>query len=234
VVIRLLRIEDFLLAGWSAVGVPLVALSGAGELLEFGGEPDLMAGLVQLGSVVAAIVAIATRPSAPAPLAPQPFQQAQGALMGPLIMSVTLVAVSASDHLALGIDGLVGGVGLIAIFGAFIFGDHLPVIDARLRRALVLPFVLVCAGIFDAFTADLLADVNLIDLVRAAALEETGFGLFIVTMVTAALGTFYAALVAAPRQLADPMPGCAPWPIRFVLFLVSSAIGIGWLTALAI
>jgi hypothetical protein len=235
VVIRLLRIEDFLLAGWSAIGVPLVAASGAGELLEFGGELSLPAGLIQLGAVVAAIVAVATRPSVQPPLAPQPFERTQGALFGPLILAVTLVSASASDHLGLDIEGLVSGVGFVAIFGAFMLGNRLPVVDARLRRALVLPFVLVCAGIFDAFTADLLAGVNLIDLVRAAALEETGFGLFILTMVTAALGAFYAALVAAPRQLADadPDPGCVLWPIRFVLFLVSSAIGIGWLTALA-
>jgi hypothetical protein len=232
--LRLLRVEDFVLAGWSAIGVPLVAVSGAGQLLQFGGEPSVPAGLIQLGAVIAAIVAVATRPSKTQVVVPPqpPFGGNLGAFFGPLTFAVALVAASASDHLGLAIEGLVSGIGFIVIWGAFMLGHRLPIIDAGLRRALVLPFVLVCAGIFDNFTAQLLGDVNLLELAQAAALEETGFGLFILTMVTAALGMFYFALVAAPRQLADPDPGCAAWPIRFAVFLVSSAIGIGWLTAI--
>jgi hypothetical protein len=235
VLARLLRPEDFVLAGWSAVGVPLVALSGAGQLLRFGGEPSLPAGLIQLVAVIAAIAAVATRPAGQAPLPPAPVANTQAGFFGPLTFAVGLVAASAADHLGLDVEGLVSGIGFIAIWGAFLLGDRLPVIDGRLRRVLVMPFVLVCAGIFDAFSAELLADVDLLELARAAAVEETGFALFILTMLIAALGMFYFALVAAPRQIADAGAdgGCALWPIRFVLFLVSSAIGIGWLTALA-
>jgi len=47
---------------------------------------------------------------------------------------------------------------------------------------------------------------------------------------------FYASLVVAPRMLVDPEAvagGCLVWPLRFVLYLVSAALGIGWLAALA-
>ena len=230
---RLLRVEDFVLAGWSAVGVPLAAISGGEQLLRFGGEPSLPAGLIQLAAVVGAIVAVATRPPGQVPVPGRPpFGGTIGAYFGPLTFAVALVAASASDHLGLNVEGLVSGIGFVIILGAFLLGDRLPVLDARLRRALVMPFVLVCAGIFDGFSAELLADINLLELAQAAAVEETGFALFILTMLTAALGMFYFALVAAPRQIADPAPGCAPWPVRFAVFLISSAIGIAWLTAL--
>jgi hypothetical protein len=51
----------------------------------------------------------------------------------------------------------------------------------------------------------------------------------------AGLAAFYASLVVAPRLLVDPEPadGCLAWPLRFVLYLVSAALGIGWLAALA-
>jgi hypothetical protein len=58
VLLRLLRVEDVVLAGWSAVGVPLLAVSGAEQLLRFGGERSLPAGLIQLGAVIASALGI--------------------------------------------------------------------------------------------------------------------------------------------------------------------------------
>lgn len=60
----------------------------------------------------------------------------------------------------------------------------------------------------------------------------TGLGLFIVGMLVAALAFFYASLVIAPRMLVDPEAiagGCLLWPLRFVLYIVSALLGIGWL-----
>ena len=44
-----------------------------------------------------------------------------------------------------------------------------------------------------------------------------------------------ACLVVAPRMLVDPeaIGGCLLWPLLFVLYLVSAALGIGWLAAVA-
>lgn len=55
-------------------------------------------------------------------------------------------------------------------------------------------------------------------------------------MLVAALAAFYASLVVAPRMLVDPeaIGGCLLWPARFVIYLVSAAVGIGWLTALGV
>lgn len=230
-----LRLEDLIVAGWNAVGIPIVAGTVAAPVLELGDTPSTSAGLIQLLSVIGAIVAVATRPvGAPAALGPDSAQGTRLALMGPLSAAVAFVAGSASGHLGLDLDGPLIGLAFLALVAAAVLGDRLPTIDAGLRRALVLPFILVCAGIFNGFAADLLGDLDVAALIAALTVDETGFGLFIVTMLIGGLATFYAALVVAPRVLVEPesSAGCVAWPLRFALYLLSAALGIGWLTAL--
>jgi hypothetical protein len=112
-----------------------------------------------------------------------------------------------------------------------VFGDRLPVIDAGLRRALVLPFIAVCAGVFNGFAADILDDVDVGQLIGSLRVDETGFALFIVGMLIAALAAFYGSLVVAPRD-PEAIGGCLMWPVRFLIYLISAALGIGWLAAL--
>ena len=55
---------------------------------------------------------------------------------------------------------------------------------------------------------------------------------FVLMMVVGGLAVFYAMLVVAPRQLADPEDAGFRWVLRFALFLSASLVGIGWLTVL--
>jgi hypothetical protein len=230
-----LRIEDLLLAGWNLAGVPIVAAGSLAPILALGDEPNAPAGAVQLLAVAGAIVAVATRPAGATGSPPLPAGGVRLAFIGPLVGAVAFVAGSASAYLGLEIDGLVIGTAFVVITAAMAFGDRLPVIDARLRRALVVPFILVCAGIFNGFAADMLDGVDAGQLLAALTVDETGFGLFVVGMIVAGLAAFYAALVVAPRVLVDPEPsgGCLVWPARFVLYLVSAVLGIGWLAVAA-
>ena len=230
-----IRVEDLLLAAWNAAGVPLVATAGLAPIITLGDAPNPGAGVVQLLAVVGAIVAIGTRPAGAIP-GPEPLgTKSRYGFIGPLVGAMAFVAGSASAYLGFGVDGLVVGTAFIVIVAAMAFGDRLPVIDAGLRRALILPFILVAAGIFDAFAADILAGLDVGQLIAELTVDETGFGLFVVGMVIAGLAAFYAALIVAPRVLVDPQPdeGCVAWPLRFVLYLVSAALGIGWLAAIA-
>jgi hypothetical protein len=221
--------------------VPLLSVSGRSgtSLLSLDADLNVVVGLVQLVAVVGAIVAIATRPASVA--------QSSGAFsdpslsvgrampfIGPLIGGIAFVAGSASHHLGVAVDGIAIGIASIAITAALAFADRLPVVDAALRRVLVMPFILVCAGIFDGFAAEILAGIDLDAIIGVgqAASGEIGFVLFILVMLVGGLAAFYSALVAAPRQLADP-ERIGLWPVRFVLFLVSALTGIGWLTLLA-
>ena len=230
-----LRIEDVALAGWNLVGVPLVLAGSLAPALALGDAPDQLAGSIQLLAVVAAIVAVATRPTGSIP-SPEPLgTDARLAFYGPLVAAVMFVSGSVSAYLGVAIDGLIVGTSFLVITGAMVFGDRLPVIDAGLRRALILPFILVCAGIFNGFAADILDELDVGELVRSLTVDETGFGLFVIGMLLAGLAVFYASLVVAPRMLVDPEEGggCLMWPVRFALYIASAVLGIGWLAVLA-
>jgi hypothetical protein len=231
-----LRIEDLLLAAWNLVGVPLIALSALAPALTLGDAQDPVAGIIQLVAVVGLIVAVATRPTGSIPSDIPLGTDARLAFYGPLVAAVAFVAGSASAYLGLGIDGFVVGTSFLIITGAMVFGDRLPVIDANLRRAFVVPFIAVCAGVFNGFAADILDDLDVGQLLTSLTVDGTGFGLFIVGMLVAALAFFYASLVVAPRMLVDPRAvagGCLLWPLRFVLYIVSAVLGIGWLAVVA-
>jgi hypothetical protein len=228
---RNLRFEDAALAGWNALAVPLLAGSGLSPLIQLGDEPHLLAGIVQLVAVIGAIVAIATRPASGGPSAlPGPSIGMLEAIIGPLVLGVAFVAGSAAVYLGLSIDEPITGIAFLTIVAAMAFGDRLPVIDAGLRRLLVLPFILVSAGIFNGFAADLLTGLDPRLLAAASFSAEAGFVLFVGLMVVGGLAVFYAGLVAAPRLLADPGQSGA-WPLRFLVYLLSALFGIGWLTA---
>ena len=228
-----LAAEDLALAAWNVAAVPLVALSGLGQIVRLGDSPDLAAGVVQLVAVIGAIVAIATRPAGSSlPAVQAGTIDARMGFIGPLVLAISFVAGSASTYLGLSVEGPVVGSAFIAMVAAMVFADRLPTIDPWLRRAMLLPFTLVCAGIFDGFAAQLLGDVNVGELVTSLTVDKTGFGLFVLGMLLAGLAVFYAGLVVAPRALAAPeeQMGCLVWPARFVLFVVSAVLGIGWLT----
>jgi hypothetical protein len=230
-----LRIEDLLLVGWNLAGVPLVVVGTLAPILSLGDEPNAGAGAVQLLAVLGAIVAIATRPIGITEQDALLAGRARLAFIGPLVGAIMFVSGSASAYLGFGVDALATGTAFIVIVVAMVFGDRLPVVDGRVRRALILPFVLISAGIFNGFAADVLDGLDVGELLASLTVDETGFGIFIVGMILAGLAFFYAALVVAPRTLVDPEPGsgCLVWPLRFALYIVSAVLGIGWLAVIA-
>jgi hypothetical protein len=224
-----LRSEDGVLAAWNVAGIPLLARSPLGPMLELGDAPNAAAGIVQLLAAIGAIVAIASRPAGAQPGAePGPTGAVVMVYIGPLIGGIAFVAGSASSYLGAEVDGLITGVAFLAAVAAMAFANHLPVLDVDVRRLLVLPFILVCAGIFNGFAADILEgfDPRLLSLESFSA--EGGLVLFIGLMLLGGLAAFYAALVAAPRALADP-EHAGFLPIGFAVYVVSALLGIGWL-----
>lgn len=238
-----LKIEDITLAGWNLAGIPLLVAAGGllAAVMSLGDAPNTAAGVIQLAAVAGAAVAIATRPAGadggPPPPLPGVGSSADGrmAFIGPLAFAVAFVAGSASTYLGVNLEGpiIAGAFGVIIV--AMAVGDRLPVIDARLRRALIFPFIAISAGIFNGFAADMLSGLDVGALVSALTVDETGFGLFVIGMVLAGLAVFYAGLIVAPRVLIDPEPehGCVVWPLRFALYIASAILGIGWLAILA-
>jgi hypothetical protein len=229
-----LPVEDVGLAAWNALGVPVAAASGAAAVVRLGDEPDMVAGTLQLLAVLGAIVAVATRPAGvAAEPGPATFALRVG-FIGPFMGAVAMVSGSVSGYLGLGVDGLLVAAGFVAVVAALALGDRLPVLPAWVRRGLLVPFLLVCAGIFDGLAADLLQELDVGELIGALRVDATGFGLFVVGLLLAGIAAFYAALIVSPRVLVERQSpaGWLVWPVRFVLFLASALLGIGWLTLL--
>jgi hypothetical protein len=66
------------------------------------------------------------------------------------------------------------GSAFIVMVAAMVAGDRLPTVNPMLRRVMLLPFILVCAGTFDGFAAQLLGDVNLLALIGSLRVDQTG------------------------------------------------------------
>ena len=218
--------EDLVLGLWNLVALPI----GAGIPGSWSGsEPSPLAGLLMVVAVVGAIAALATRPSGPRP---RTTEARLWLFAGPLVGALALVGQTGAERLAFPGTGLVLGIAFVGGMVAFVFSDRLPVIDRDIRRALVMPLVLVGAAIFQEFSAELLDGVDLVGLLTgtadaaATSPEMAALGLFILTMVVGGAAAFFLMLVVAPRELADPSDHLGVWVIRFVLFLVSAVTGI--------
>jgi hypothetical protein len=219
--------EDFLLAGWNLVAIP-VGTAVAGSWSSGAGTPLL--GLIEVAAVLLAIVALATRPSGSgAP--PNGFRT--WILSGPLIGALALVGQEGAQRLGLPGTDVVLAIALLVGIGAIVLVDHLPVIEAGRRRLLVVPLILIAAGIFQEIGTDIVGAFDVGGFVAGwgsvagSPAQALTIGLIVLSAAVLGSGTFFAMLVIAPRELADPEPRPSVWLARFVLFLVSAATGIG-------
>jgi len=219
-----LRPEDGMLAAWIGIGAPALTAVGGDGLAE-----GLLAGVVIVASVVAAIVCLGTRPRDQPRVELGETDGPRWILAGPLVGALGLVSSIGIDHLGLADDAIVAGPVSLAALVALLANPWLPVLDARWRRLLVLPFTLVAGTIFAGFSADLIDGLDPGTVIGSIGTPEAVLVAFIIVMIMGGLGAFYAMLVVAPRQLADPEDAGFRWIIRFGLFLVAGLTGIGWL-----
>jgi hypothetical protein len=227
--LRALRVEDGILAAWVGVAQPLAASSALGSV-----ATSALAGVAMMIAAAAAIVSLGTRPAEQPPVLVGDAGAPRWLFAGPLVGALALVAGEAGNRLAPAGLGWVGMLLPIAAVGALVANRWLPMVSSTVRRALVLPFVLVCATFWSEFAVGVLDGLDVTQLTAAIGTEEASLAAFIAVMLFGGLAAFYTMLVVAPRVLADPEPGGGwRWALRFVLFLIASVAGIGWLTALA-
>ena len=217
--LSLLRVEDWLLAGWVLAVAPILArLEPAAGPFD-GGQPAQ--GILRLGAVLAAFACVTARSETPAGRS-----VAQSAAVGPLAGGVLLVALSGGTALGLGSTAvpvymaMAGAVAVVARFA-------LPPLAAPLRRALVTPLVLVSGGLF----------WSVLDAIRGAGLTaaasprihlDPGTWLPATGFFLAFSGVYYAMLVYAPRQVAEREGGPVTWVVRYALFVAGTLLGVGW------
>jgi hypothetical protein len=221
-----LRIEDGVLAAWLGVLAPLGAAAGGQSLTE-----GPVAGAVMVVATLLAIVCLATRPpdQPGVHLTDEERVAPRWILAGPLVGGTAIISATGFEQLGIrGVD--LSGFVLLAAVAAIVLNRFLPVLPTLTRRLLVLPFMVVAGSLFNLLTAGILGTIDPADVVASIGTPQWGLTAFILLMVGGALAAFYAMLIVAPRQLADPERGGFRWVIRFLLFLVASLTGIGWLT----
>lgn len=219
---RWLRLEDVLFAAVGLFGLPLL-----GRLLGLGSSPSNgldaptpLTGAFGLVAVAGVLVCLCTRGAGE----PPPFGDGQLTFEGwarfPLIAGVGIVALETLPGLGIDADPVLG-ITLLAIMISVLGYRWLPVVPVAARRALVVPMGLLATGAFDQMMGSGLADVTR-ELLTGQAPQGTGVFLPLMVGVVAAL---YAALVAAPRAIADPGATWLTWIVRFLFLLVALVTG---------
>jgi hypothetical protein len=222
-----LEAEDVVLGVWNLVAIPVgTAVAGSWQ----GSEPAPLLGLVEVAAVLLAIAAMATRPAV---IEGPAGEFRTWILSGPLVGALALVGQSGAERLGIPGTEVVLGIALLIGLGAIAFGDRLPVVDRGHRRLLVLPLILIAAGVFQDIGTDLVEGLDPGALVAGftsgagVSSQELTLAGLVAGVVVLGSAVFFAMLIVAPRELADPEPRPSVWLLRFVLFLVSAATGIG-------
>jgi hypothetical protein len=209
-----------------AVVVPalLTTQAPAAGLFDPGRPLDGLLGVV---AVVGAAVCLAAR---------HPDDRARtgspaSAAVGPFVGGLLLVVASTAAALDLSENAVVGLVVATAIVAAVV-RLRLPPPSSVARRALVTPYILVTGRLFWTAIGAVTANGDVPAAIRQAGVADIASVLPIVGFLLAFSAVFYAMLVYAPRQVAEPDGGPFAWLVRYGLFAASVALGAGWLVLL--
>jgi hypothetical protein len=222
----LLKAEDWLLAGWVAVVSPLVFRGGGDKGPFDSGQP--IEGLLRLLAVVGVIVCLAVRHPKDEAAKPSIINRAS---VGPFTGGLLLVLISGFTALDIP-SNLVVWILLVVGAGALLVRFAGPPLAAPLRRALVTPFVVVAGGIYWNVIAQV-AGIRGFVVAGATSAIDRNTALLALGFLALFSAVYYAMLIYAPRQVAEPEGGPLEWGLRYVVFLASIVLGLGWLAAIA-
>lgn len=219
--ITLVRAEDWLLGGWVIIASPVLAHfeSNAGPF-----DPNQpLDGAFRLLAVVGALICLVTGRSDAPDGASRSIQI--GAATGPLTGGLLLVAVSGAT--GLGLSGALPTAALVvAVVLVIAVRLRWPALPTAVRRALVTPFVLAAAGIYWNIVDSITGGNSLVIQTGGADLQTIGA---VIGVLLAFSAVYYAMLVYAPRQVAEPEGSPQAWLARYGLFAASTILGLGWL-----
>ena len=222
----LLKAEDWLLAGWVAVVSPFVFRAGGDKGPFDSGQP--VEGLLRLIAVVGVIVCLAVRHPKDEAAKPSIINRAS---VGPFAGGLLLVLISGFTALDVP-SSLVVWILLVVAAAALLVRFAGPPLSAPLRRALVTPFVVVAGGIYWNVIAQV-AGIRGFVVTGATSAIDRNTALVALGFLALFSAVYYAMLIYAPRQVAEPEGGLLEWVLRYVVFLASILLGLGWLAAVA-
>jgi hypothetical protein len=220
--LRRLRLEDALLFGWLVFVEPLIFRPGTTTARSSGPDPFL--GLLDLIGLLAFVACLAARsqPGVSSGLIERgQVLYAVGPLFGAFAFTIDDIGEK------LGLEGNFDLVPLaLGIAVAILVRLFIPPLSSVQRRTLVTPFILVTSRFFGDFLSGF---TDMFDLRQLAGgltnLNDLGGTAFLVAIGTVGVLIFYVMLVFAPRQVADREGTPRTWAVRFLLFLLSLALG---------
>ncbi len=230
-----LRLEDVLLIVWIAVQ-PIVLRAGgqvagaaSGGLGLLDGHDPLL-GLGALAAVAGALVCLATRPLDPS--TGQPAAAPERGTIGPLTGGLLLATAVGCQNL-FGTTEVGFGLALVAIVVASLLPGAMPGIRVPYRRALVTPYVLLSASLFNGLMGQIGGLFDLHQLVGQDLAATIATLPPVLGVLLAFCGVYYLMLVYAPRQLAVADGGLVAWVVRFAVFVAAEIVTVSWLAATA-
>lgn len=218
-----------MLFGWLVLVQPLVFGRGAGSgftgLSQDGG---VAAGLVYLAAAGGGFVCLATRSVGAAAVPIGTVRSPQSYAPLPFIGALAFIAVMGLEQAKIA-DAEAALLPVAALMtGCLLLREKTPPLPAQRRRALIAPFVLLAAGIFNGTMADVLGGVDAGDLFSGGGPARE----FLLVVLLPASLVYYLAFVFAPRQMADSEGSWPAWALRYALYLAGVVGGVEWLRVL--
>jgi hypothetical protein len=208
------RLEDWLLCLWVLVAIPLLGRLTGGSAPFSAGNP--VAGALDLVAIACAAVCLSTGSSDN----PGTSDETNWATAGPLTAGLLLVYLSGITALDLD-SGLAWLPAALVIGLAVVVRLRVRRLPTALRRALVMPFVLVTGTLFtgaiDQVTGGHAVEPRALPVLAANPIVPLAFVVF--------SGIYFLMLVFAPRQVAEREGGPLTWVARYGLFLLAVIVG---------
>ena len=187
--------------------------------------------MLRLGAVAGVLVCLATRRKSDTSR-PDQGSLLNRASVGPFVGGLLLVTITGFTALGGTSNAVVYGALLVAAIVMVVVRFAVPPLGVIARRALVSPFVIVAAGLYWSFIESVFGTPAASSARRQALLDPHAAEIALLFLV-AFSAIYYAMLVYAPRQIAEREGSGIEWVLRYLLFVVSIVLGIGWLGALS-
>jgi hypothetical protein len=222
-----LRVEDLAIAGWVAIASPLLFRAGGDKGVFDPGQP--LEGLLRLGAVLGVVACLAARRKTEPGSPPTP-SLLNRASVGPFVGGLLLMTISGFTALSAPTAAVYAAL-LAAAVVTIAVRFVVPPISVLVRRVLVSPFLMVAGGLYWTLIESVVATPATAALRRAALIDWRSVELPLLFLLAFST-VYYAMLIYAPRQIAEREGSPIEWMLRYALFVVSIALGIGWLSAL--
>lgn len=198
-----------------------------------GQHRNAVLGLLFALAAVGGLIVLATR--APGQSDREPFSdRVSGFARLPMLVTLMYLILYGFSSFGADVPPSVPCVLILFFFTVSMLFGRLPVLAIPVRRVLVTPMIILGTWNFSAIMRLVLQGVDLRAVLGSPALRDPNSSFsFVVGLLCAAVVVFYLVFILAPRQIAYPGGSWRDWIERFVVYMLSIILNIGWLPILA-